>query len=176
MKKGTDIDMKKKGAVISAIAAFGKNRALGKDNDLLWHIPDDLKRFKELTSGHPVIMGRKTWESLPEKFRPLPGRTNVVVTRQVGYAADGAIVVDGLSDAFLTAQDTPGAEETFIIGGAQIYAEALPYTTRLYLTVIDDGKEADVFFPEYETEFTKIISNESREWNGLKYRWVTLER
>lgn len=164
-------------AHIAIIAAVGTGtRAIGKDNALLWHLPDDLKRFKELTSGHPVIMGRKTWESLPQMYRPLPGRTNIVVTRQEGYKAGGASVVDGLSDAFLAAQDAQGADETFVIGGAQVYAEALPYANRLYLTLIDDEKEGDTFFPPYEKEFTKIISDESREWNGLKYRWVNLEK
>ncbi|MSU74886.1 dihydrofolate reductase [Candidatus Kaiserbacteria bacterium] len=155
---------------------MGKNRELGKDGQLLWRIPDDLKRFKQLTLGHPVIMGRKTWESLPEKFRPLSERTNIVVTHQTGYQANGAIVVDGLSDAFLAAQDAPGANETFIIGGAQIYTEALPYTNRLYLTLIDENKEGDTFFPSYEDEFTKILSDETHEWNELKYRWVNLEK
>ncbi|MEK7101595.1 MAG: dihydrofolate reductase [Patescibacteria group bacterium] len=145
---------------IAIIAALGtKTRAVGKDNALLWHISDDMRRFKELTMGHPVIMGRKTWESLPEKFRPLPGRTNIVVTQQVGYKAGGATVVDSLSDAFLAAQDAPGAEETFVIGGGEIYAAALPYATRLYLTLVDDAPPADVFFPSYEKDF-KIISEE----------------
>lgn len=124
--------------------------------------------------GHPVIMGRKTWESLPEKFRPLPGRTNIVVTRQADYKAEGAIVVNGLSDAFFAAEKAIGADETFIIGGGQIYAEALPYATRLYLTIVDDTAEADVFFPEYKQEF-KILSNE----NGAgepPHRFQILER
>lgn len=145
---------------IAIIAALGRNRELGKDGKLLWHLPDDMRRFKELTMGHPVIMGRKTWESLPEKFRPLPGRTNIVMTRQAGYKATGATVVDGLSDAFLAAQDAPGAEETFVLGGGEIYTAALPYATHLYLTLVDDTPEADVFFPSYEKEF-KIISKEN---------------
>lgn len=144
---------------IAIIAAIGKNRELGRGGELLWRLPDDMRRFKELTTGHPVIMGRKTWESLPEKFRPLPGRTNIVVTRQAGYQAAGATVVDGLSDAFLTAEKAPGAEETFVIGGGEIYAAALPYATRLCLTLVDDEKEADVFFPPYEDDF-KIVSDE----------------
>ncbi len=162
-------------ASIAIIVALGtRTRAIGKDNALLWHLPDDLKRFKELTLGHPVIMGRKTWESLPEKFRPLPERTNIVVTRQADYKADGAKVVDGLSDAFLAAQDAVGAEETFIIGGAQVYAEALPYANRLYLTLIDDEEEGDAFFPSYGQDF-KIIKEE----NGAgipPHRFQVLER
>jgi len=171
-----DIDEHSKQGRISLIGAIGKNRALGKSGELLWHIPEDMKRFKELTLGHPVIMGRKTWESLPERFRPLPGRTNIVVTRQAGYKAEGAQVVDGLSDAFLTAQDAEGASETFVIGGSEIYTSALPYATRLYLTLIDATADADVFFPPYENEFSKIISNEMLESNGLHYRWLTLEK
>lgn len=143
---------------ISVIAAIGKDRELGFQGELLWHLPDDMKRFKELTVGHPVIMGRKTWESLPERFRPLPGRTNIVVTRQAGYTADGAVVVDGLSDAFLAATDAPGSDETFIIGGGELYAAALPYATRLYLTIVDANAEADTYFPPYE-DF-KVISDE----------------
>ena len=162
---------------IAIIAALGaQTRAIGKDNGLLWHIPDDLKRFKELTLGHSVIMGRKTWESLPEKFRPLPGRTNVVVTRQAGYVAEGAVVADSLGAARAAAARAPGADEMFVIGGGELYREALPFADRLYLTLIEDNKAGDTLFPPYEKEFTKIVSEESREWDGLRYRWVTLER
>src|SRR3989338_8490136 len=120
---------------IAIIAALGaQTRAIGKDNGLLWHIPDDLKRFKELTLGHSVIMGRKTWESLPEKFRPLPGRTNVVVTRQAGYVAEGAVCGAGgawaaawLGAARAAAARAPGADEMFVIGGGELYREALPF-------------------------------------------------
>lgn len=147
---------------ISMIAALGRNRALGNGNELLWRIPDDLRRFKALTMGHPIIMGRKTFESIG---KPLPGRTNLVVSR-AGLSLEDAI-------AQAKALDT---EEVFVIGGAQIYEQALPYADRLYLTLIDDEKEADVFFPEYETIFTKVIAEESREHEGLKYRWVDLEK
>ena len=148
-------------ARIAIIVALGaKTRALGKDNKLLWHIPEDMRRFKELTMRHPVIMGRKTWESLPEKFRPLPERTNIVVTRQAGYKANGATVVDSLSDAFLAAEKAPGADETFIIGGGEIYTIALPYATHLYLTLVNAAAEADTFFQLYEKEF-KLLSEEN---------------
>lgn len=163
-------------AQISIIVAIGKNRVIGKGNDLLWHIPDDLKRFKALTTGHPVVMGRKTWESLPEKFRPLPGRTNIVITRQHGYALAGATVVHSLIEALGIAQGAPGGDEIFIMGGGQIYAEALPFATHLYLTLIDDEKDGDVFFPEYETDFKKIIAEEKREYGELHYSWIDLER
>ena len=158
------------------VVAMGRGRVIGKDNGLLWRIPDDLKRFKALTLGHPVIMGRKTWESLPERFRPLPGRTNIVVTRQDSYEATGAVVVHSLDEARAAAARAEGADEVFIIGGAQLYNEALPFADRLYLTLIDDTKEGDAYFPEYEAEFTKKISEECCDWDGLQYNWIDLER
>ncbi|MBU2158720.1 dihydrofolate reductase [Patescibacteria group bacterium] len=165
---------------ISIVVSLGRdganNRAIGKDNTLLWHIPDDLKRFKELTLGHSVIMGRKTWESLPEKYRPLPGRTNIVVTRNQSYEAPGAHVVHSFGDALRLARTSPGSEEIHIGGGIELYKEALPLVSRLYLTLIDDEKESDTFFPEYESVFTKKLSEEVRDWDGIAYRWVTLER
>ena len=161
---------------ISIIAAIGaSDRGLGKGNDLLYKIPDDLARFRDLTRGHPVIMGRKTWESLPEKVRPLPERLNIVITRQAGYEAKGATVAPSVEDALATARAV-ASNEIFIIGGGEIYKLGLPHANRLYLTLVEEEKEADVFFPEYEKEFTKILSGESREWNGIRYRWVNLER
>lgn len=158
----------------SLIAAIGKNRELGRSGQLLWHLPDDMRRFKELTTGHPVIMGRKTWESLPEKFRPLPGRTNIVVTRQVGYEAPGAEVASSLDAAHAVAERAPGADEVFVIGGGELYSSALLYANRLYLTLVDAAAEADTFFPPYEQEF-KIISNETGS-GELPHRFLTLER
>mgnify|MGYP001610807394 CR=1 FL=1 len=158
---------------ISIIAAIGRKRELGKGNDLLWKIPDDLKRFRELTKGHPIIMGRKTYESLP--IRPLPHRTNIVVTRDQEYKSQTFITAASIEEAIAKAQDAPGAEEIFVIGGGQIYAAALPHTDRLYLTTIDaEAPEADVFFPAYENDFTRIISETPRQWEGLRYRWVDL--
>jgi len=162
--------------MLNIIAAIGKGRELGLAGELLWHLPDDMRRFKEITTGHPVIMGRKTWESLPEKFRPLPNRTNIVVTRQITYKAEGAIVTKSLEAARAETVQAPGANEVFIIGGGELYRDALPFTDRLYLTLIDAAAEADTFFPPYEKEFAKLISKESHEWNGLKYTWVKLER
>ena len=159
--------------MISIVAAIGRNRELGNGNELLWHIPEDLKRFKALTSGHPVIMGRKTFESIG---RPLPNRTNIIITRDTKWKADGVHTAHSLEDAIGLAALMPGAEETFVIGGAQIYEAALPRVDRVYLTLIDDSKPADAFFPEYEKEFTKKITEESHEWNGLTYSWVDLER
>lgn len=159
--------------MIAAISA--RNRALGNGNHLLWHIPEDLKRFKEITKGHPVIMGRKTWESLPEKFRPLPDRLNIVVTRQASYKAVGATVCASLEDAFETAR-AENSSELFVIGGGELYKEALPFADKLYMTLIDDEKDADVFFPEYEHLFTKKVFEESHESNGIPYTWVDLEK
>lgn len=163
--------------MISMIAAIGeRTRVIGKNNDLLWHIPEDAKHFKDTTMGHPVIMGRRTWESIPEKFRPLPGRENIVVTRQASYEAKGATVVGSLDTALQTAKNAEGADEIFIVGGGELYTEALPRADRLYLTLIDDDAEGDAHFPEYKTLFTRILSEESREHNGLRYRFVTLEK
>ena len=158
------------------IAAMGKNRELGLRGKLPWRIPDDMQRFKTLTMGNSVIMGRKTWESIPEKFRPLPGRTNIVITRQTNYEAKGALVTDSLESARAAAARAEGADEIFVIGGGEIYREALPFTDRFYLTLVDDAAEADTFFPSYEDIFTKKISEERRELNGLMYRWIELAK
>jgi dihydrofolate reductase len=162
--------------VVVAVVALGKNRELGKEGKLLWHIPDDLKRFKALTAGHPIIMGRKTFESIVGYLgHPLPGRTNIVVTRDPKWTYEGVIVAPSLEDALEKAKTLDG-EEVHIGGGAEIYKQALPFIDKLCLTVIDDSKEADSFFPPYEQEFTKKVFDESHEWNGLKYTWVDLER
>ena len=167
-------------ARICAVVAIGKNRELGKDGKLLWHIPDDLKRFKELTLGHPIIMGRKTFESILgyTQGKPLPGRTNIVVTRDADWKYEGVIVVSSLEEGIGTAKQL-APEEIHIAGGAHIYEQALPYIDKLYLTLIDSDPPAggaDTFFPAYEKEFTKKVFEEAREWNRLKYRWVDLER
>jgi dihydrofolate reductase len=164
-------------AQVSAIAAIGKNRVLGKDNQLLWQIPDDLRRFKQLTFGHPVVMGRKTFESIVAVLgKPLSGRTNVVVTRDESWQYEGVLVAGSIEEAIGKAKTAPGGDEVFIGGGGEIYRQALPFTDKLYLTLIDDEKEGDSFFPEYEDEFKKVTFEESREHEGLAYRWVDLER
>lgn len=168
--------------MITAVVAIGRNRELGKNEKLLWHIPDDLKRFKCLTLGHPIIMGRKTFESIVGYVGgPLPGRTNIVVTRRsdyidlVGRYGDQVMVVSSIEEGIEKAlEENP--KEIHIGGGAQIYEQALPYINKLYLTLIDDEKEADTFFPPYEHLFTKKVFEEAREWNGIKYTWVDLER
>ena len=165
---------------VCAVVAIGKNRELGKEGKLLWHIPDDLKRFKRLTYGHPVIMGRKTFESIVGYLGgPLPERTNIVITREknndiVSRYAD-VVVAHSLEEAIEKAKTLDDAE-IHIGGGAQIYEQALPYLDKLYLTLVDDEKEADSFFPPYAGQFTKKVFEEAHEWNGLKYRWVDLEK
>ncbi len=163
---------------VSIIAAIGKNRELGKDNKLLWHIKEDLQRFKSLTSGHPIIMGRKTWESLP--FKPLPNRTNIVITRNSDSSfARGRLakLTGSLEEAVEVAKNAPGSEKTFIIGGGQIYKEALEkgLVDKLYLTLVDADSGADTFFPDY-SDFKKIVSKEKKESGGLKYTFVELEK
>ncbi|MBU6323496.1 MAG: dihydrofolate reductase [Patescibacteria group bacterium] len=164
--------------MITLIAAIGEGtRALGRHGDLLYKIPEDLARFRARTKGHPVVMGRKTWESLPDRARPLPKRANIVITRDASYGAPGAVVVTSIEDAFRKAKDAEGADEIFVIGGGEIYALALPYADRLDLTLVDDDTEGDAYFPEYEREFTKEISREEHETpEGLKYAWVNFER
>jgi dihydrofolate reductase len=161
---------------VTAIAAIGKNRALGAENKLLWHIPDDLNRFKDLTLGHPVIMGRKTFESIVSYLKgPLPDRPNIVVTRDPQWKYEGVIATQSVEDAIAKGKEIDHSE-IFIGGGAQIYELALPYTDKLCLTLIDDDKAADSYFPPYEHEFTKVTFQQERDWKGLKYIWIDLER
>lgn len=133
---------------ISIIVAIGDNRAIGKDNRLLWRLPADMKFFKETTSGHPIITGRRNYESIPEAFRPLPNRKNIVVTSQRGYAAPGAVVVHSLEDALAEARKIADGE-IFVIGGGKVYAEALEkkLIDRMYITHVHADFEADTFFP-----------------------------
>lgn len=129
---------------IVIIAAVARNRVIGKDNTLIWNIPEDMAHFKALTSGHAVIMGRKTWESLPPRFRPLPGRRNIVISRQAGYAAPGAELADSLDGALRLAATEPTA---FIIGGAQIYEQAMSVADRLEITEVNLEPAGDAWFP-----------------------------
>lgn len=183
---------------ISIIAAIGKNRELGKGGKIPWHISEDFKRFKEITSGHPVIMGRKTWESLP--FKPLPNRTNMVVTRDSSLSfARGrlaklggekrVVVCSSLEQALEKAKEIEKSE-IFIIGGGQIYAQALSLADKLYLTIVEGNFDADTFFPDY-AEFKKVVFEEKGEpaltlasrrsgrrgrSEGYKYKFLELER
>ena len=132
---------------ISIIVAVDENFLIGSNNNLPWHLPADMKFFKEKTTGHCVITGRKNYESIPEKFRPLPNRTNIVITRQKSYIAEGAIVVTSIEDAIEGAKQT-NDEEIFIIGGGEIFKLALHLVNKIYLTVIHDKFDGDVYFPE----------------------------
>jgi len=136
------------------IAATSLNYALGKDNKIIWHLPDDFKRFKELTSGHYIIMGRKTFESFP---KPLPNRTHVVITRQKNYHPEGCIVVNSIEDAF---EICPENEDIFIIGGAEIYELGLPYLDKIELTFINENFDADAFLPKIDFSKWELIKEE----------------
>ncbi|KKU21132.1 MAG: hypothetical protein UX31_C0021G0010 [Candidatus Nomurabacteria bacterium GW2011_GWA1_46_11] len=157
---------------INIIVAHSRNMAIGKANSLPWRLPDDLKRFKKLTSGHPIIMGRKTYQSIN---RPLPDRTNIVVTRDMDLEIPGCVVVHSAAEAIKKAQEFD-REEIFIIGGAELYKETLSLADRLYVTIVDMHADGDAFFPEYSNIFTKKISEESGEFEGLKYSYLILER
>lgn len=163
---------------ISLIVAIDKNRGIGKDNGLLWHIPDELKRFREITTGYPIIMGRKTYESIG---RPLPNRTNIIITRDPNFAVEGAVVVNSLEQALAEASNPPNASspsEIFIIGGGQIFKETMDknLADKLYLTIVElspstslrTGFSPTVFFPEYKHIFTKKVFEKTIEAEGKK--------
>lgn len=143
--------------IITLIAAAGENNALGKDNELVWHLPDDFKRFKKLTTGHHIIMGRKTFETFP---KPLPNRVHVVITRQEDYSAEGAIVVHSLKEALAQVQNDP---QPFVIGGGEIYQLALDMADRIELTRVHGSFDADAFFPELDLNNWNLISSERHE-------------
>lgn len=133
--------------IISIVVAASINNAIGKGGDLIWRLPKDMNRFKEITYGHHVLMGRKTYESIPEKFRPLPGRVNIVVTRNCSYHAEGCKIVDSLEEGIRFAQEN-GEQELMVIGGAEIYRQALDKCDRVYLSVVNARfDDADAFFP-----------------------------
>lgn len=156
--------------MLSLIAAVARNRVIGKDNQLLWHLPEDMKYFRETTRGKPVIMGRKTWESLPEKFRPLPGRHNIVVSRNPAYDAPGATLATSLEAALAAAGNT---DEVFVIGGEALYRLALPKAQRLYLTELEQAYDGDAFFPGIAGgEWTE----RSRTAGGEGFSFVIYER
>lgn len=141
--------------MLTIIAAASENNALGKDNDLVWHLPDDFKRFKSLTTGHFIIMGRKTFESFP---KPLPNRTHIIITRQKEYAVpENCLVVSSLNKAITLC---PEKEENFIIGGGQIYKQSIEIADKIELTRVHTTIEADTFFPEFDTTQWKLIEEE----------------
>jgi dihydrofolate reductase len=144
---------------ISLIAAHAQNRVIGKNNDLPWHLPDDMKYFMTTTQGHYCIMGRKNYDSIPAKFKPLPKRTNIVVTRQRDFQAPGCIVVNAIEDGIALARKNEETE-VFIIGGAEIYKTSLSSADRLYLTEIQAVIDGDVYFPEFKKEEWKEVSRQ----------------
>ncbi len=158
---------------ISLIAAMANNRAIGINNRLPWHLPADLQHFKRLTLGKPIVMGRKTWESLPGL---LPERPHIVVTRDRDYRAEGAIVVHDIESVLVAAGDAP---ELMVVGGAQFYEQMLPLAERLYLTEVDVEAEGDAFFPEFdqsEWQVTLREAHEADEKNRLKYTFLSYQR
>lgn len=169
--------MQKPSAPVVIVAAMGRDtRVIGNNNQLLWHIPVDLKHFKALTLGHPIIMGRKTFESIIKILgKPFPGRTNIVVTRDPEYKYEGAIAVTSLEEAFAIAQKE-NPTEIHIGGGTQIYEQALPYVDRLHLTFIEDDKTGDSIFPDFINDFKITKEYPAENYEGLNYQWVDFER
>lgn len=157
LKATAEWEREKQQKNITIIAAVGENNALGKDNKLIWHLSDDLKHFKNLTKGHHVIMGRKTFESMP---KALPNRTNVVISRQKDYVAENAQVVDSLEAALALAQED---DRPFIIGGGEIYSQALAFADCIELTRVHDDFEADTFFPEIDTAVWREVWRENHD-------------
>lgn len=161
---------------LTLIAAVARNGAIGRDNQLLFRIPGDLPRLKRVTLGHPVIMGRKTWESIPPKNRPLPGRLNIVVTRNRDWQAEGAVTAHSLEAAL---DHTRGAQQAFVIGGAELYALALPHADRLDLTEVDQEAEGDAFFPDWKREDFRETARELPPADAstpFGFAFVTYER
>ena len=158
---------------LNLIYARAANGVIGKDNQLPWHLPEDLAHFKRHTSGCPVLMGRKTWDSLPPRFRPLPGRRNLVLTRQSDWHAEGAERCDSLEDALARCAEAP---EVWVIGGAQLYAQALPHAQRVVVTEIGQNFEGDAFAPTLGSEWVETARETGTSVNGLGYAFVTLEQ
>lgn len=163
---------RKKPPIVIVAAMSRIDRAIGVNNNLLWHIPDDLKRFKQLTTGHPIIMGRKTFESIIKILgKPLPNRTNIVITRDQTYNYNGAVVVHSIEEALAVAKKE-NPTEIHIGGGAELYRQTIPLAKRLHITWIDDKKNADSFFPPFEEIFLIKKTHEPKIYNGLRYQWI----
>jgi dihydrofolate reductase len=158
---------------LNLIFARSRNGVIGKDNTLPWHLPEDLAHFKQTTFGQPVLMGRKTWESLPPKFRPLPGRTNIVVTRQTNWHAEGAVVAHTIEEAV---QHCPPDSQVWVIGGAEVYAQAMPLAARAVVTEIDADFQGDAFAPTFDSSWKETERTSHTAANGLRYSLVTLTR
>jgi dihydrofolate reductase len=158
---------------LNLIFAHSHNKVIGLNNSLPWHLPEDLTHFKNITWGQPVIMGRKTWESLPKKFRPLPNRTNIVITRQTDWKDNGANVVNSLEQAIeLCYNET----EAWVIGGAEIYAQSLQFAQRAVITEIDADYDGDSFSPNFDKSWIETHRESHVSMTGLKYSFLTLEK
>ncbi len=158
---------------IVLIAAVAKNRVIGKNNQLIWHIPEDMAHFKSMTWGHPVLMGRKTWDSLPARFRPLPGRENFVLTRNPECLPQGAQAIDSIEKALNLASTV---SKLFVIGGAEIYSALLPYASHLELTEIETSPEGDAFFPEIQQDWACTNMQQFISCNGPFVRYCSYQR
>jgi dihydrofolate reductase len=155
------------------ILARAANGVIGRDNRMPWHLPEDLAHFKRTTLGCPVIMGRKTWDSLPPRFRPLPGRANVVLSRDAGWAAEGAQRAASLDEALALCAGQP---DVWVIGGAQVYAQALPRAATAVVTEIDRAFEGDAFAPDFGPDWIETRREAHVSADGLPFAFVTLER
>lgn len=144
--------------MITIVVAMGRNNAIGKDNKMLWHLPEDLKHFKNLTLGHPIIMGRKTYESIG---RPLPGRTNIVVSRKENWFEEGILIVPSLKEAIKHSKKI--SDQTYIIGGGNIYEQTIDLVDRLEVTVVDATIDADAFFPKINTKVWKEVKKDCHQ-------------
>lgn len=155
--------------ILSIVCAIGAQREIGKNNQLLWHIPEDFKYFKRLTSGHVIIMGKKTFESIG---RSLPNRTNIVITRDENFKAEGIVVANSIEDAISKASEVE-KEEIFIIGGGQIYAQSMQFADKLYLTIVEGKFDADTFFPNYG-EFKTVVNEKKSSDENFNYTFLEL--
>lgn len=159
---------------VSLVAAVARGGVIGREGTIPWRLPEDVARFKMLTIGHPVVMGRRTWDSLPDRFRPLPGRRNVVVTRNPAWRADGAQHAGSLEEALRLLGTAP---QVFVIGGAELYAKALPLADELLLTEIDANFEGDTFFPSFDRAAFEEASRELRvSETGIPFAFVIYQR
>ena len=159
---------------VALVAAVARGGVIGRDSGIPWRLPEDMQRFRALTMGHPVVMGRRTWESLPDQFRPLPGRGNVVVTRNSDWSAQGADRAGSIEDALRLLE---GEATVFVIGGGEIYAAALPSADELLLTEIDAEIEGDTYFPDWDPDdFEEVARERHVSSEGVGYSFVTYER
>ena len=159
---------------VSLVAAVARNGVIGRSGAIPWRIPEDVERFKTMTTGHAVVMGRRTWESLPERFRPLPGRRNVVVSSRSDWSPDGAERAASVEEAL---DLVDGDEHAFVIGGGEIYAAALPFADELLLTEIDAEIEGDTFFPGFDrAQFAETSREEHESSEGIRFAFVVYDR